>query len=92
MRCDPLFPNSPPSSPHSLERIKSLRPLLDPTQSLAFTGATLSAVRKELVGTEATLLGFVGTPWTLAAYAVEGKSEKDCKETKVGGNGAGGGG
>ncbi len=34
-------------------------------------------------GTEATLLGFVGTPWTLAAYSMEGKAEKDCKETKV---------
>jgi uroporphyrinogen-III decarboxylase len=31
----------------------------------------------------ATLLGFVGTPWTLAAYAIEGKADKECKETKV---------
>lgn len=31
-----------------------------------------------------TLLGFIGTPWTLAAYAMEGRSDKDCKETKVG--------
>eukprot|EP00983_Pelagomonas_calceolata_P007587 246711-Pelagomonas_calceolata.AAC.2 len=30
-----------------------------------------------------TLLGFVGTPWTLAAYSIEGKADKDCKETKV---------
>jgi uroporphyrinogen decarboxylase len=34
-------------------------------------------------GTEATLLGFIGTPWTLAAYAMEGKADKDCKQTKV---------
>lgn len=33
-------------------------------------------------GSEATLLGFIGTPWTLAAYAIEGKAEKDCRETK----------
>lgn len=31
----------------------------------------------------ATLLGFVGTPWTLAAYSIEGKADKECKETKV---------
>lgn len=33
-------------------------------------------------GTEATLLGFIGTPWTLAAYAMEGQGDKDCKQTK----------
>jgi uroporphyrinogen decarboxylase len=32
---------------------------------------------------QATLLGFIGTPWTLAAYAVEGKADRDCKATKV---------
>ncbi|GAX79183.1 hypothetical protein CEUSTIGMA_g6623.t1 [Chlamydomonas eustigma] len=66
----------------SMERVKSLRPLLDPSSSLGFTGETLSALSKELSGSGATLIGFVGTPWTLAAYAMEGKSEKDCKETK----------
>lgn len=66
-----------------MEAVKALRPLSDPSKSLHFTGTTLSALRKELIGTEATLLGFVGTPWTLAAYAMEGKAEKDCKETKV---------
>jgi hypothetical protein len=37
---------------------------------------------------ETTLLGFVGTPWTLAAYAIEGKADRDCKQTKVGAGGA----
>ena len=32
---------------------------------------------------QTTLLGFVGTPWTLAAYAIEGKADRDCKQTKV---------
>lgn len=38
--------------------------------------------RREVDG-QATLLGFVGTPWTLAAYAMEGKADRDCKQTKV---------
>lgn len=66
----------------SLERVKSLRPMLDPSESLPFIQTILSTLRQELKGTEATLLGFIGTPWTLAAYAMEGKSDKDCKETK----------
>lgn len=66
----------------SLERVRALKPMHDPSTSLPFIQTILSTLRKELNGTEATLLGFIGTPWTLAAYAMEGKSEKDCKETK----------
>jgi uroporphyrinogen decarboxylase len=36
----------------------------------------LHSLRRE-VGDRATVLGFVGAPWTLAAYAIEGKSSKD---------------
>ena len=32
---------------------------------------------------DTTLIGFVGTPWTHAAYAMEGKAEKNCKVLKV---------
>lgn len=52
----------------------------------------LRSPRREVDG-QATLLGFVGTPWTLAAYAMEGKADRDCKQTKVwgrGGRGQGG--
>jgi uroporphyrinogen decarboxylase len=35
----------------------------------------LGRLRRD-VGNRATVLGFVGAPWTLAAYAVEGKSSK----------------
>lgn len=43
---------------------------------LSFVGEILKTLRHE-VGNDAAVLGFVGAPWTLAAYAVEGKSSKD---------------
>ncbi|WP_287129229.1 uroporphyrinogen decarboxylase [Candidatus Cyanaurora vandensis] len=50
--------------------------LLDPEQAVPFVGTILKTLRQE-VGDRATVLGFVGAPWTLAAYAVEGKTSKD---------------
>ncbi|BDA74990.1 uroporphyrinogen decarboxylase [Rivularia sp. IAM M-261] len=48
---------------------------LNPEESLPFIKTILQALRSE-VGTQSTVLGFVGAPWTLAAYAVEGKGSK----------------
>lgn len=59
----------------SLEQIDQLRPL-EPEVSLPFIREILQILRRE-VGDRATVLGFVGAPWTLAAYAIEGKSSKD---------------
>uniref|UniRef100_A0A7S1TXN2 Uroporphyrinogen decarboxylase n=1 Tax=Phaeomonas parva TaxID=124430 RepID=A0A7S1TXN2_9STRA len=55
--------------------------LLDPVKSMPFVGETLRALRKE-VGNDATVLGFVGCPYTLATYMVEGKSSKEYLEIK----------
>lgn len=49
---------------------------LDPEQHLSFVGKILRTLRQE-VGNEAAVLGFVGAPWTLAAYSIEGKGSKD---------------
>lgn len=49
---------------------------LDPEQHLSFVGKILRTLRQE-VGDEAAVLGFVGAPWTLAAYSIEGKGSKD---------------
>jgi len=58
----------------SQEQLDKLHPLdLD---KLSFVGEVLQALRKE-VGNKAAVLGFVGAPWTLAAYAIEGKSSKN---------------
>jgi uroporphyrinogen decarboxylase len=57
------------------DQVDQLRPL-DPETSLPFIKTILQALRQE-VGNQSTVLGFVGAPWTLAAYAVEGKGSKD---------------
>ncbi|MFM7674891.1 MAG: uroporphyrinogen decarboxylase [Synechococcus sp.] len=59
----------------SQEQVDALRPL-NPAEALPFVGEVLGRLRAD-VGNEATVLGFVGAPWTLAAYAVEGKSSKN---------------
>jgi uroporphyrinogen decarboxylase len=58
----------------SQEQVDQLRSL-EPAESLPFIKEILQALRRE-VGDKATVLGFVGAPWTLAAYAVEGKGSK----------------
>ena len=59
----------------TLEQIEKLHPL-NPEESLPFIKTILGTLRQE-VGNKSTVLGFVGAPWTLAAYAIEGKSSKN---------------
>jgi uroporphyrinogen decarboxylase len=62
---------SPIRTPEQVDRLHTL----EPEQSLPFIKTILQALRQE-VGNKSTVLGFVGAPWTLAAYAVEGKGSK----------------
>lgn len=62
------------------EQIDKLHPL-NPEESLPFIKTILKTLCQE-VGNQSTVLGFVGSPWTLAAYAIEGKSSKDYKIIK----------
>ncbi|MEY2984899.1 MAG: uroporphyrinogen decarboxylase [Cyanobacteriota bacterium] len=64
----------------SQAQVDQLHPL-DPTTALPFIKTILGTLRQE-VGNQSTVLGFVGAPWTLAAYAIEGKSSKDYKVIK----------
>ncbi len=64
----------------SIAQIEQMHPL-EPEESLPFIREILQALRQE-VGNEAAVLGFVGAPWTLAAYAIEGKSSKDYTNIK----------
>lgn len=59
----------------SFDQINQLRNL-EPKESMSFVGDVLGRLRQS-VGNQATVLGFVGAPWTLAAYVVEGKSSKN---------------
>ncbi|NEP32154.1 uroporphyrinogen decarboxylase [Moorena sp. SIO3B2] len=56
------------------EQIDQLH-LLD-LDRFGFIREILKALRQE-VGNDAAVLGFVGAPWTLGAYAIEGKSSKN---------------
>ena len=59
----------------TFDQVQNLRKLI-PEESLSFVGKVLSSLKKE-INNQAALLGFVGAPWTLAAYVVEGKSSKN---------------
>lgn len=57
------------------KQIDALTPF-DPEASVPFIKTILQSLRSE-INNKSTLLGFVGSPWTLAAYAIEGKSSKN---------------
>ena len=59
----------------SMAQVEALTPL-NPAETMPFVGEVLGRLRQS-VGNEAAVLGFVGAPWTLAAYVVEGKSSKN---------------
>lgn len=59
----------------SPEKIEALDPL-NMHKKLKYVADALSLTRSEL-GEDTALLGFCGSPWTLACYMVEGGSAKD---------------
>lgn len=74
----PIIPNAIRSLADVKERV---HPMADPASSHPFIGEILGSLRKETEG-KCTLLGFVGAPWTLAAYSIEGGSTKNCEHAK----------
>ena len=66
--------------------IRSLRDIQclsipDPTQSLGYVCYTIAMTRKALDG-KVPLIGFAGSPWTLATYMVEGGSTRQFERIK----------
>ena len=54
----------------------------DPEDDLGFVMETVRAVRRELDG-RVPLIGFAGSPWTLATYMIEGGSSRDFARAKT---------
>lgn len=56
-------------------------PIPDPEQELRYVMDAVRTIRRELDG-KVPLIGFSGSPWTLATYMVEGGSTKNFSEVK----------
>ena len=54
----------------------------DPEQELRYVMDAVRTIRRELAG-RVPLIGFSGSPWTLATYMVEGGSSKDFRTIKA---------
>jgi len=60
--------------------VKAL-PIPDPHQELKYVTDAVATIRRELKG-EVPLIGFSGSPWTLATYMVEGGATKNFSAVK----------
>lgn len=63
--------------PQQVNKVTSL----DPAASVPFVGEALRRV-KAAVGNEAAVLGFIGAPFTMASYIIEGGSSKNFAHIK----------
>jgi uroporphyrinogen decarboxylase len=68
---------APLRTPADLARVSRF----DPVAKTGFVLETITAARKELGDTP--LIGFAGAPFTVATYAIEGKTSKTFSETKA---------
>ncbi len=66
---------------NTLADIEAL-PIPDAQQDLGYVMDAVSTIRRELNG-RVPLIGFSGSPWTLATYMVEGGSSKDHRKSKA---------
>jgi uroporphyrinogen decarboxylase len=70
-----------PQALNSLERMAAVKSPNTPeefAEKLPFIAEILGTLRKETEG-RTTLIGFVGSPWTLTAYAMEGGGTKNAE-------------
>lgn len=73
-----------PQFPHpvrSREDVHSLR-MADPERHLRFVMEAIAAAKRGLNG-RVPLIGFSGSPWTLAAYMIEGSGSRDFAKIKT---------
>lgn len=57
-------------------------PIVNPERELPYVVDAVRTIRRELGG-RVPLIGFSGSPWTLATYMVEGGSSRDFRTTKA---------
>lgn len=57
-------------------------PIVNTLKDLTYVTDAVSTIRRELNG-RVPLIGFSGSPWTLATYMVEGGSSKDFRKAKA---------
>ncbi|MDX9874920.1 MAG: uroporphyrinogen decarboxylase [Spongiibacteraceae bacterium] len=57
-------------------------PIPDPEKDLGYVMEAVKTIRRELNG-RVPLIGFAGSPWTLATYMIEGGSSKDFRRAKA---------
>jgi len=57
-------------------------PVLDIERDLSYVTDAVSLIRRELNGA-VPLIGFSGSPWTLATYMIEGSGSKDFRQAKA---------
>ena len=55
---------------------------IDPDKYVSFVGQTLRNLKRE-VGNSAAVLGFIGAPYTVASYMIEGGSSSDFRAAKT---------
>ncbi|KAG4923232.1 hypothetical protein JHK87_048772 [Glycine soja] len=65
---------------HTAAQVDQVREFI-PEESVPYVGEALTILRKE-VDNKAAVLGFVGAPFTLASYVVEGGSSKNFSKIK----------
>ena len=70
----PIF-NNPIKSIKDIENLEPFYP-----ESLSYVYEAVSNIKNSLPN-NIPLIGFTGSPWTLAAYSIEGRSSKDFKKT-----------
>ena len=66
---------------HTAADVAALK-VTDPHQDLGYVMDAVATIRRALNGT-VPLIGFAGSPWTLATYMVEGGSSKDFRRIKA---------
>jgi uroporphyrinogen decarboxylase len=64
-------------------QIDALAPADAVPEKLAYVGDALRLLKNEVASTGHTLLGFGGSPWTLATYMLEGGSSDDFARAKL---------